>query len=241
MKTLAGSCILLHGTPKVGKTQVASKFPGKVQFIATEPSHKFIPEDQRKRKIDIDPIDGWADFVKCFTMIETTRPKTVVIDTIIGLYRACSEWVCKKNRWTHPSDDGHGKGWDAVRREFYVQFSKFAFLCAKINATSIWIAHTKVETIETATSRYEKLAIDLPGQARALITPVPDHIWFLTYADGGDDAGQVKLVNSARALWISGTDRIEAGSRDPSIVTTVIKPLKKKDPYSQIIKAINET
>lgn len=240
MKDFAGQAILLHGPPKAGKTQLASHFPGKVQFIATEPGHRFLPEDQAKRKIDVDPVTGWPEFVKCIDKIEATRPKTIVIDTIAGLYSACLEWVCKENRWDHPTDAGHGKGWAAIRREFYKQLTRLSFISSKCGSIMIWIAHSRVEEIETLTSAYQKLSVSLPGQARDLIIPVPDHIWLLTYAEGGDAASSLKLVNSKRALWIAGTDKIEAGSRDPEIVKHVIKPLSKKDPYSQIIKAINE-
>lgn len=240
MKDFRGQCILLHGPSKCGKSQTASKFPGPVLFIATEAGHRFIPKDQRERKIDVDPVIGWPDFVKGIDKIEATRPKTIVIDTIAGLYSACLEWVCKQNRWDHPVDAGHGKGWAAIRREFYKQLTRLSFISTKHGSVMIWIAHSRAEEIETATSVYQKLAVSLPGQARDLIIPVPDHIWLLTYAEGGDSASSLKLVNSKRALWIAGTDRIEAGSRDPEIVKHVIKPLSKKDPYSQIIKAINE-
>lgn len=245
MKTLRGKLILLHGVSKVGKTQLASKFSGPVVFIATEPGHGYLPRDQKESKINIDPEDGWPDFIKAISSLKAAKPKTVVIDTIAGLYNACFEWVCKQNSWAHPADAGHGRGWSAIRREFYKALNKFAFVTQDMDATMIWIAHSKTEEVETATSVIQKVGCELPGMARSLILPVPDFIWFLTYQDSdkasnSDPTKSLKLVNTDRCLWISGTDQIEAGGRDPEITVKRIAPLSKTDPYKQIIEAINK-
>lgn len=241
MRTLQGSCILLHGPPKIGKTQLASKFPGPVLFIATEPGHKYLPQDQRKHLIKVDPEFGWKKFKEsAVSAINLRKPKTVVIDTIGGLYSACMTGVCKANRWQHPEDGAHGKGWAAVKREFYIELTKLAFACSELNATSIWIAHTKEEEIVTPTLKITKLTVALPGMARGIIMPVPDHIWFLGYAENDEKSALVNFQNN-RALWIRGTEVVEAGCRDPQCVTSRIKPLHQKDPYTQIINAINKT
>ena len=48
---LQGSCIVVYGPPKCGKTTLASSFPEPVQWITTEPGHRYIPHKQRKKLI----------------------------------------------------------------------------------------------------------------------------------------------------------------------------------------------
>ena len=113
--TLQGESILIHGVPKVGKTQLASSFPGLVQFITTEPGHRFIPDVQRKILYKLLPEKGWRDFslfISKDTLLRRRmeKIKTICIDTVGGLYSLCVEEVCKRNNWQHPSDGAHGKG-----------------------------------------------------------------------------------------------------------------------------------
>ena len=89
MKSLQGDAIVLHGPPKIGKTQLASHFPGPVQFLATEPGHRYIPKVQRDRLVALKPGEGWDTFVGYVThnlASQSPHPKTVVVDTISGLY-----------------------------------------------------------------------------------------------------------------------------------------------------------
>jgi len=241
MRTLQGSCILLHGPPKIGKTQLASKFPGPVLFIATEPGHKYLPSDQRKIMLKIDPENGWKKFKdQAVNYVHKYEPKTLVIDTIAGLYSACMAGVCKENRWRHPEDGAHGKGWAEVKRALYTELTKLAFACTDNNITSIWIAHTKEEEVVTPTQKQTKLTVALPGMARSVIMPVPDHVWFLGYAENSEVAALTNFQKN-RALWIRGTEVVEAGCRDPKCIVSRIKPLHEKDPYKQIIEKINQT
>lgn len=232
---LQGSLIVLHGPPKIGKTQLASKFPGPVVFIATEPGHRYLPQEQQDSLIRIDPETGWQQFKD----IKKLDMKTLVIDTVAGLYSACMEYICKKNNWDHPEDAGHGKGWAAVKREFYFELTRVLMLAQKKKATVIMIAHTKTEEVTTATSKTMKVVVNLPGQARSLVMPVPDHIWFLGY-DENEGVDSLKNFQNNRCLWIKGTDVVEAGCRDPEVIINTIKPLHKNDPYNQILKGLNK-
>lgn len=242
---LQGSMILIHGPPKVGKTQLASKFPSLVCWTTTEPSHKYIPEDQQKTIKLIDPLIGWPEFkerVKELSALKKPRGNVEVIDTIGGLYTSCLNGVCIDNKWDYPDDAPHGKGWSAVRNEFYLWLQKFVHYSAKWNNTTILIDHSKEETITpNAGAQYIKINCAMPGQARSIVLPVPDHIWFLGYADK-DPNDALKVKTSQRALFISGTSNIEAGCRDPKVTTEIIMPLSKKNPYGQILhKLYGET
>lgn len=236
---LQGSMIVLHGPPKVGKTQFASRFPSPIQWVATEFGHKYIPDEQKKNLLQLDPDKGWAN-LKALLKKELPKVKTVIIDTASGLYDCCMRFVCSENGWSHPSDPAHGKGWNAVKREMFYVLSLLVAQCQKMKATLLIIDHSKQETIETTTSNIEKVACAMPGQARGILLPIPDHIWFLGYNE--KDAGDaLKAYSSQRALFVSGSSAVEAGCRDPMVKIKVIEPLSKKDPYQQVVKSLYGT
>lgn len=169
--------------------------------------------------------------------------KTVVLDTVSPLYNLCMDYVCEKNGWDHPADAPHGKGWAAVRLEFSRGINSLAQWADKLGATLIIIDHSKEEVIEMATANITKISFAMSGQARSIILPVPDHIWFLGYANEDKpsitDASDALVSGStARCLFISGTNRVEAGCRDPNITKKIIAPLPKTDQFAYINKAL---
>lgn len=235
---LQGSTIVLHGPPKVGKTQLVAQFPGPVQWLATEYGHRYIPDDQQKNLVQLTNEDGWADFKKFIaSKVKFKKMKTLAVDTVAELYYACMKWVCDKNNWEHPQDGAHGKGWNTVKREFMHGLTRLADLCAQNNITTIFIDHSKEETIETATSSVEKVVCAMPGQCRNIILSIPDHIWFLGY---GEKKAKDAFINTTakRALFVTGSGMVEAGCRDPEVITKIIMPLRKTSPYRQIVKTL---
>lgn len=231
---LQGSTIVLHGPPKVGKTQLASKFPGPILWLTTERGHKYIPEKQRNVKLTRD--DGWETFIN-FVKTKKTKAKTYVIDTVTGLYDMCFNHTCKVNGWNHPSDGPHGKGWAAVKKEFIEGLGRLIDLADKHNSTVIIIDHSKVDLIETTTAEIEKVVCSMPGQARGVVLPIPDHIWFLAY-DEKDAKDALRNETTKRCLFIKGNGLIEAGTRDDTVTISKVRPLSKKTPYQQIIKEL---
>jgi hypothetical protein len=234
---LQGSIIALHGPPKVGKTQLCSKFPGPVQFIASELGHKFIPQDQRKILLQLAPDTGW-DTLSQWIASSPRGFKTLVVDTVSGLYDLCMENVCAKNGWSHPEDAPRGKGGDALKREFYRKMGRLVYVADINKATLIFIDHSKLETIETSTENYEKVTFSMTGTARRIILPVPDHLWYLGYGDKDPKAAMKNDDTSPRTLFIGGSNRIEAGCRDPQVRVKTIRPLSKTKPYEQIVSKL---
>lgn len=233
---LQGSMIALHGPPKVGKTQLCSKFPGPVQWIATEFGHRYIPADQQKKLLQLEPDTGW-ETLRQWVATKPRGFKTLVVDTVSGLYTACMQWVCAKRNWEHPSDADHGKGWNAVRAEMYDMLSRLTALANRNKATFIFIDHSKEETIETSTEKFEKVTFAMSGQAKSIILPIPDHMWFLGYGDPDPRAALKSDATSPRRLFIGGTNRIEAGCRDPEVSSKLqtINKLSRTKPYQQIV------
>ena len=112
--TLQGKLIVIHGPAGIGKTQLASKFPGPHQWFATEPGQSYIPDKQQASLIELPPEpESWTSFIKGAK--ELRKVRTAVVDTIGGVFDICQQWTCKKNGWDHPSDAPMGKGWSAYR------------------------------------------------------------------------------------------------------------------------------
>lgn len=226
---LQGVCILIHGPPKVGKTDLASSFPA-CQFIATEPGHRFIPEIQRKALVT---VERWEDFTPNKI---NPKAKTVAIDTITGLYRICKAEICKRYKCKHPSEKGEYSRtiWDAINDAFYHGFLDFATACAKKDMTLLIIAHTKQEELEIGAITISKMIVNITAQARSIVMPIPDYIWYIGYGDPENvettnPKDMMKNFRDTRMLVVKGGDLVEAGTRDGSIVTRTICPLKKPD------------
>lgn len=185
---------------------------------------------------------SWDKFKGFVTSRLDKKYRTVVVDTTGPLYNLCMEYVCDKENWSHPQDASHGKGWNAVRREFQSAIASLADACQSIGATLIFIDHTKEEEIVTTTTKTTKVNCAMPGQARSVIMPVPDHVWYLGYAEPDDKTvdplDALKSKGSKRCLFVTGSINIEAGTRDPKVKRHTIFPLSKSKPFEQIEKEL---
>ena len=235
---LQGSIILLHGPYKVGKTTLAASFPG-CQFIATEPGHKYLPDDVEVNMLN--PDNAWEEFTDWVGSSWDKNTKTVVIDIIDNLYRQCRKWYCKKENIRHPRDQPY-LGWDMLRDEFTNWVEKLFYKCAKKNITLIFVTHTKEEEVETESGTFTKYMTTLTGQARSIICPLPDHVWFLGYYSEMDepDADAVKAAHDDRTLWLRGGTIVEAGCQDPKMKRKKILKLKEEGAYEQIVALMNK-
>lgn len=245
MTDVQGTLIVLHGPPKVGKTQLCDSFPGPVVFLATEAGHKFIRKDNKKRVISLPPEQaGWATLLKAISSgdIQKRKPKTIVVDTTQKLYDRCMDYVCAKNSVSHPSDGAHGKIWNAVSTEFMRGVEKLCAVADELGATLIFIDHTDTKEIKLQTSEFTRLDIALSTQPARVVLPAADHIWFLGYEESADevsaDASGEALGNN-RWLWLQGNSSVNAGTRDPGIDAKVIKNLPKHNPYSYVAQKLN--
>lgn len=119
--------ILLYGVPKIGKSTLASKFPGTL-FLATEEGLEFLPVYKMS-------VASWAGFLETCGMLDKSfeqaktqgvqlclEPgvplKTIVIDTADLLFKMCLTHVCNTMGVGDPSDLEWGKGWNALSDEF---------------------------------------------------------------------------------------------------------------------------
>ena len=234
---LQGSIILLHGPYKIGNTTLASQFPD-CYMIFTEPGYKYV--DEGVKVVVLDPEDAWDQFKKVLDE-GFEGYKTVVIDIIDNLYRACRKWYCKSKGISHPRDEPY-LGWDMLRDEFTDGIGRLYHMCGKSETTLIFVTHTKEEEIETESTTFTKFMTTLTGQARTIILPLPDHIWFLGYYSEMDepDADAVKAAHDQRTLWLRGGTIVEAGCQDKQMKRKKILKLKEEGAYEQIVALMNK-
>ena len=95
-RDLSGYSVLLYGTPKSGKTTIASKFP-KALVFAFEKGYSAIPG------IMAMPINKWSEFRSFLSDLDEPETKemykTIVIDTADIAYEYCCDYDYVKGKW----------------------------------------------------------------------------------------------------------------------------------------------
>jgi hypothetical protein len=193
---------LIYGHPKVGKTTFAAEFNNPL-FICTEDRHKHL-------KIFKTPEEGaitsWREFKDTLNNIDselkngTFKWKTVVIDTIDNAYKFCREYTNKKMGIEHESDIGFGKGWEAIKTEF---FSTFSTLTSK-GERMIFISHAQERTLNDKVVEYHKIMPSLETTGRKVILKLVDIIGYVGFSSDSDKKDK-------RVLYLQGTETLEAG------------------------------
>ena len=114
-RDLSGYSVLLYGTPKSGKTTIASKFP-KALVFAFEKGYSAIPG------IMAMPINKWSEFRGFLNDLDEPETKaaykTIVIDTADIAYDYCTEYILNREGAETMKDIPYGGGYQMVMKEF---------------------------------------------------------------------------------------------------------------------------
>lgn len=114
-RDLSGYSVLLYGTPKSGKTTIASKFP-KALVFAFEKGYSAIPG------IMAMPINKWSEFRSFLSDLDEPETKemykTIVIDTADIAYDYCTEYILNREGAETMKDIPYGGGYQMVMKEF---------------------------------------------------------------------------------------------------------------------------
>lgn len=221
--SLAEQTILVYGKPKIGKSTLAAGFDGAL-FLATEQGLGQLTVAQTY-------IDSWETMLAaCGAIAGGKHPyRTVAIDTVGIAYDLCSDFVCKKFGWSHPSDGTYGKGSSAVKQEFRRVLTKLAALPSGL----VMIAHERSEKDER-TGNVQCIPA-LPGGARDVIVGMADLILYATVAETTDAEG--KPVRQ-RVLRTRPTLSYEAGSRIHGMPDPI--PLHYADLEAAVVAALTD-
>ena len=203
--------ILLYGPPKIGKSTLASQFD-KPLFLATEAGRNALEVYQV-------PVATWDKFLAACKEIAAGGHdfKTIIVDTVDNLFKACSEHVRKKNNIQHESDLDWGKGWQLVADEFTRAITKLSLLPYGL----VMISHAEYVEIKTRTATLTKAVPTLPTAARMATHNIADVI---LYAESVvTDDGEVRIMRT------KPSENWEAGDRTGRLPATL--PLDYADLY----------
>lgn len=209
---------LIYGSPKIGKTTIASRFgdnENKVLFFATESGHKeqeifkwYVEEtveetdvmtgETREVTINRDPTK-WEHFKQC--VVEFTRQndfKCLVVDTADNLFDWAQAFVRRRDGISHESDLAFGKGYDALKKEFSGPIN---YLSQK-GYGIIFLSHAKEIEVEEKGRKFNRIDSTLPSTAKKVIQGLSDYIFYFH----SDEQG-------SRLIRTKGTSAVVAGDR----------------------------
>jgi hypothetical protein len=219
--------ILLYGRPKIGKSELMSKFSG-AYFLETEPGLKFL-------KVRKTVIKRWEDFqglVIAFEKHGTDKHKVkmFVVDTVDNLYKFCFTYVCTTKGFEHPSDAEWGKGWEATYDEWHHWITRLISLGCGIT----FVAHQVEREIISRSIQITKTEPALPKTAYRLINAVVDFIFpVVTVAVRNK---QDKTFQERRYIITKARENLEAGDRTGLLPARI--PLNYEEFYAALQGAV---
>ena len=203
-RDLRGYSVLFYGTPKSGKTTIASKFPGAL-VLAFEKGYSAIPGIMAK------PMNTWGDFKKVLSELRDSEVKaifqTIVIDTADIAYSYCERYICNresdaKNNYDNISDIPFGKGYKLAMEEFDECIRKIL----QMDYGLVLISHAQDKTFKDETGvEYNQIIPTLDNRARLVCERTCD---IIGYSRAVETEEGVKTK-----LFLRGTPRFVAGSR----------------------------
>lgn len=184
---------LIYGERKIGKTTLLSMFPNHF-FLMFEKGAKGL----RIRK---EYVEDWNQFLGYLTLLEKnpTYCDTVILDTGGECYEQCLIQTKADLSLEDIRDKAWGGGYVEIRQRFAAAHERLFRLPAGFAVT----AHSEVKTIKPKFgAEYDKISIQLSGQAFKYYAGVVDTIAYYHYDDDG-----------RRILTIRGDETVEAGTR----------------------------
>jgi len=193
---------LFYGREKIGKTKIASSFPGAI-FFSTEPGDKglsiFAFNEARGGVTTWDVFRAGVDLL----VAGNHSFRTVVIDTADRAYDMCLDWVCANRGIDYPGTDAagdqdYGKSWRAVK----VEFTEQIYRLVQAGMGIVFTSHSREMTINPKSSdKYDRIIPSMSGQARVVIEALVDFFFYCEY------------VREQRVLICEGDETIWAGAR----------------------------
>lgn len=221
-RDLRGYSVLFYGTPKSGKTTIASKFPGAIIF-AFEKGYSALPG------VMAQPINSWNEFRRLLVELKEEETKamfqTVVIDTADIAYDYCSKYICDDQGVDNIADIGYGKGYGMVEDEFDTCLRKII----QLDYGLVLISHSTERTEKDEQgNEYSKIEPTLDKRGRKICERTCDIIG-LSRPVTNKETGQMET-----RLFMRETPRFVAGSRFKYIPDSIVFT------YDNLVKAIGD-
>ena len=168
--------VVIYGPEGIGKSTLASKFPGTV-FIDTEGSTK---------ELDVmrypTPTEWFNILDEIDDCIINTPCKTLVIDTADWAEQLCSREVCKRLKVSGIEDVGYGKGYTYLKEEFSRLLKKCNDLVDR-GVNVVFTAHAMMRKFEQPDEMgaYDRWEMKLSKQCSPLLKEWADIVLFCNY------------------------------------------------------------
>ena len=220
-RDLSGYSVLLYGTPKSGKTTIASQFP-KALVFAFEKGYSTIPG------IMAMPVNSWREFRSYLVDLkdEDTKEmyKTIVIDTADIAYDYCTEYILNQNGADTMKDIAYGAGYQMVMREFDKCIRKIL----QMDYGLVLISHSQDVTMKDELgNEYQQMMPTLDKRGRLVCERTCDIIGLTRPVKQEDGRTITKM-------FLRETPRYVAGSRfryTPDVIDLS---------YDNLVNAIND-
>ncbi len=221
---------LIYGERKIGKTTLLSMFGERPLFLMFEAGAKGLSIFKRE-------VANWKEFETYIGLLEKnpTKYDLIVIDTGGECYEQNLLQVKKDFNLVDIRDKAWGGGYTESRQRFGQIHDRLYRLPCGFGVT----AHSEIKTIKPKFgSEYDKLTIQLPGQAFKYYLGVVDNIAYYHYDENGK-----------RILTIRGDETVEAGTRcEGRFLYPDGEPIKdipmgdtKEEAFANLTAAFNNT
>lgn len=221
----------LYGPPKIGKTTLASQFPG-AYFCATEKGTEFL----RVRRTN---VRDWPTFMKFVGTVEDDLPeyiKTIIVDTIDILFKYCLFHVAEREGFRHPADESHGKGWHLIGMEFAEGIVRLN----NCGCGVVYVAHEYERRYNDDVVDISKLSPKMPFTGWSVINDACDFIFHMGYEDRKRKKGGKVTYTSQRRIRAKPTQSIDAGDRTGCFPPCIWLPGKGQKMYPLLAEAFEE-
>lgn len=210
--------VVIYGPEGIGKSTLASKFPGAL-FIDTEGSTK---------KLDVarfEPPSSWAMLLSQvdYVISHPDEVRTLIIDTADWAQTLCIRHICDKNQVSGIESFGYGKGYTYVTEEFGKLLNRLDDVISK-GVNVVLTAHAQIVKFEQpdemgAYDRWSMKLINSPKTSiAAMVKEWADMVLFCnfkTYSVAVDDKGKKhKAQGGKRVMYTSHHPCWDAKNRD---------------------------
>ena len=207
-RDLSGYSVLFYGTPKSGKTTIASHVP-KALVFAFEKGYSAIPG------IMAMPVNNWREFRNFLIDLRDDETKemfkTIVIDTADIAWDYCVDYICQQNGVTKINEIPYGGGYQLASREFDTCIRKIL----QLNYGLVLISHSKEKTLKDEQgNEYDQIMPTLENKARLICERTCDIIGMCRPVKEADGSVETRL-------FLRETPRYVAGSRFKYIVDSI--------------------
>lgn len=220
-RDLRGYSVFMYGTPKSGKTTIASKFPGSL-ILGFEKGWNTLPG------VKAVAVNSWTEFRKYLILLKDPETKemyqTIVIDTADIAYDYCVDYICSQNNADTIGDIPYGKGYDLVAKEFDSCIRKIL----QMDYGLVLISHSTDRTEKDEKGEeYSRLEPTLNKRGRLICERTCDIVGLSRPTTNADGTVTTKL-------FMRETPRYVAGSRFKYMVPVI------EFTYDNLVKAITD-